>query len=304
MNNLSPEKASDQPQAERADTRFMRMLGHPVLVSLLLAATTLAAYWRVRECGFTNYDDPEFVTSNAHVRGGITRENVVWAFSNQLAGNWHPLTVLSHMLDCQLSGLRPGGHHLTNLLLHVANTVLLFVVLRRMTGALWRSAFVAALFALHPLHVESVAWVAERKDVLSAFFGLLTLLFYARYAQGRAMGDGQLATGKSHGSRPSALDHRLCFGALVFRAGSDEQADAGDAAVCDVVAGLLAAAAGFKFSGQIINDHPSTIDHLATDPGEDAFLPAQRGYVRCYGLDAANGQYCGLAFSFLIHFTG
>ena len=160
----------------------MRLLKHPVLIGLLLAVTALAVYWPALTCGFTNYDDPEFVTSNAHVQGGITWENVVWAFSNQLAGNWHPLTVLSHALDWQLFGVHPGGHHLTSLLLHMANTVLLFVLLWRMTGALWRSAFVAALFALHPLHVESVAWVAERKDVLSTFFGLLTLLFYVRYA--------------------------------------------------------------------------------------------------------------------------
>ena len=106
-----------------------------------------------------------------------------WAFLNPVAANWHPLTVLSHMLDCQLFGLKPWGHHLTNVLLHALNAALVFVLLRQMTGATWRSLLVAALFAVHPLRVESVAWVAERKDVLSGFFGLLSLIFYARYAE-------------------------------------------------------------------------------------------------------------------------
>ena len=110
-------------------------------------------------------------------------EGVQWAFTSLYASNWHPLTWLSHMLDCQIYGLKPGGHHVTNLLLHLVNSLLLFGLLKRLTGALWRSALVAALFALHPLHVESVAWVSERKDVLSAFFFMLTLWAYARYAE-------------------------------------------------------------------------------------------------------------------------
>src|SRR5208282_5651163 len=114
---------------------------------------------------------------------GLTWPGVVWAFSIFSVANWHPLTWLSHMLDCQVYGLRPWGHHLTNLLLHTGSTLLLFLALSRMTGALWRSSCVAALFAWHPLHVESVAWVAERKDVLSAFFFMLTLCAYAGYAQ-------------------------------------------------------------------------------------------------------------------------
>ncbi len=133
-------------------------------------------------CDFVEYDDQIYVTDNYHVMAGLTWRSVLWAFTNLQAGFWQPLTWLSHMLDCQLYGLRAGGHHLTNLLLHLGNAVLLFALLRRMTGALWRSAMVAALFALHPLHVESVAWVAERKDVLSTFFGFLSLFFYARYA--------------------------------------------------------------------------------------------------------------------------
>ena len=126
-----------------------------------------------------------YVTANPHVQGGLTWEGVKWAFLNPVCCNWHPLTVLSHMLDCQLFGLKPWGHHLTNVLLHALNAVLVFVLLRQMTGATWRSLLVAALFALHPLRVESVAWVAERKDVLSGCFGLLALIFYARYAEGQ-----------------------------------------------------------------------------------------------------------------------
>ena len=150
-------------------------------MAVLLALLTIALYWPTTEHDFINFDDPNYVTSNPHVLGGLTWESAGWAFTTLYLGLWHPLTWISHMLDCQCFGLRPGGHHLTGLLLHAANTVLLFVVLRRMTGALWRSAVVAALFALHPLHVESVAWVAERKDVLSTFFVMLTLWAYHGY---------------------------------------------------------------------------------------------------------------------------
>ena len=153
------------------------------MVGVLLAAVTLAVFWPVLGHDFINLDDNVYVTENHHVLGGLTWQSVLWAFTNLEAGFWQPLTWLSHMLDVTLFGLKPWGHHLTNLLLHTANTVLLFVLLRRMTGALWRSAVVAALFALHPLHVESVAWLAERKDVLSTLFWMLTLLFYARYVE-------------------------------------------------------------------------------------------------------------------------
>jgi Flp pilus assembly protein TadD len=153
------------------------------LICLLLAASTLVAYEPMRHNGFISYDDPGYVTRNAHVRNGITLDSVIWAFTTTRASNWHPLTWLSHMLDCQIFGLNPLGHHLTSLLFHIANTLLLFLVLRRMTGVLWPAAFVAAAFALHPLHVESVAWVAERKDVLSTFFWLLTIIAYVRYTK-------------------------------------------------------------------------------------------------------------------------
>jgi hypothetical protein len=146
-------------------------------------AVTLACFWPVRHNDFVSYDDQDYVTENSHVQQGVTWQGVLWAFRTGHAANWHPLTWLTHMLDCQLYGLNPWGHHLTSLFFHIANTLLLFVVLQRMTGAQWRSAFVAALFAVHPLHVESVAWVAERKDVLSTFFGLLAIWAYACYAE-------------------------------------------------------------------------------------------------------------------------
>ncbi|MHC4302257.1 MAG: glycosyltransferase family 39 protein, partial [Planctomycetota bacterium] len=143
--------------------------------------STLAVYWQVHDYGFVNFDDPDYVRKNPKVQSGITLDGIKWAFTTGHAANWHPLTWLSHMLDCQLFGASPGWHHLTNLLLHIANTLLLFAVLKRMTGTLWRSAFVAALFALHPCHVESVAWISERKDVLSTLFWMLTMAAYVRY---------------------------------------------------------------------------------------------------------------------------
>ena len=132
---------------------------------------------------FINYDDQNYVYENTKITGGLNLAGIAWAFSHVHAQNWHPLTTISHMLDCQLYGLKAGGHHFTNVLLHTVAVLLLFAVLREMTGALWRSAFVAAVFAIHPLHVESVAWVAERKDVLSAVFFMLTLGAYVRYAR-------------------------------------------------------------------------------------------------------------------------
>ena len=146
------------------------------LMAALLALMTIAVYWPAMSDDFVSYDDNVVVTSNVHVQNGLTLENVKWAFCNPVNNIWHPLTVLSHMLDCQLFGLKPWGHHLTSVLLHTINTVLIFLLLRNLTGAIWRSVLVAALFGLHPLHVESVAWVAERKDVLSTGFGLLTLI--------------------------------------------------------------------------------------------------------------------------------
>jgi tetratricopeptide (TPR) repeat protein len=156
---------------------------HAVPICLVLIITTLAVFWQLKDHEFINFDDPLYVTENLHIQGGITLKGVTWAFTTFHAGNWHPLTWLSHMLDVQFFGLKAGWHHLMNLLFHIASTLLLFLVLHRMTKALWQSAFVAALFALHPLHVESVAWVSERKDVLSTFFWMLTMGAYVFYVE-------------------------------------------------------------------------------------------------------------------------
>jgi len=150
---------------------------------MLLIALTWAGFGNVSQNDFITYDDPFYVTKNPDVNAGLTGRSVKWAFTVMHASNWHPLTWLSHMLDCELFGLNPKGHHLVNLALHTGNALLLFVLLRRLTGSLWRSGFIAALFAVHPMHVESVAWVSERKDVLSTFFGLSALLAYLHYVR-------------------------------------------------------------------------------------------------------------------------
>lgn len=161
---------------------------HNLWICLALFAATFAVYAQVRHFDFVNFDDPDYAANNPHVRHGITPEGLKWAFTSGEASNWFPLTRLSHMLDGQLFGLRSGRHHLTNVLLHALAALLLFAFLHRSTRARWRSALVAFLFALHPLHVESVAWVAERKDVLSAFFWFLALWAYVRYAERLRLG--------------------------------------------------------------------------------------------------------------------
>lgn len=152
-------------------------------ICLVLALAVIAAYWPVYRYEFVSYDDVRDVSQNRFVRDGFSVEGVIHSFTSVTHGNWIPLTSLSHMLDCQLFGLKAGWHHAVNVLLHVANTLLLFIVMQGMTGARWRSALVAALFGLHPQHVESVAWIAERKDVLSTLFFMLTLLAYHRYVR-------------------------------------------------------------------------------------------------------------------------
>ena len=156
---------------------------HPALISLALVALVLAAFWPVLSCGFLTLDDPDYFTSNAHVKSGLTWDGIGWAFTSFFSSNWHPLTWISLMLDASVFGDGPFGPHLVNLLLHACNTVLLFNILRCVTGKTWRSALVAGLFALHPLRVESVAWVAERKDLLCAFFGLWCVAAYVGYVQ-------------------------------------------------------------------------------------------------------------------------
>ena len=162
----------------RTDKKFF------IFACLTLALGTLALYRPVTRFPFINFDDPEYISENPVTQAGLTWHGLVWAFNGIHVGNWHPVSWLSHMIDCQIFGVNAGGHHLMNVLFHIANTLLLFAFLRSATGFEWRSAFVAALFAWHPLHVESVTWVAERKDVLSTFFWLLTLLAYASYAKG------------------------------------------------------------------------------------------------------------------------
>ncbi|HWX21597.1 MAG TPA: hypothetical protein VN578_16970, partial [Candidatus Binatia bacterium] len=153
------------------------------VVCLTLALATLGVYWQTSGFAFTNYDEFMMVLKNPMVTSGLTLQGFSWALGTSWFEYWHPLTWMSHMVDCEVFGLAAGGHHLVSVGLHVANALLLFTILSRMTGLLWRSAFVAALFALHPLHVESVAWIAERKDVLSTFFFLLSLWAYVRYVE-------------------------------------------------------------------------------------------------------------------------
>lgn len=172
----------DGPAAATADSRWPRWPG------ALLFLVVLGVFLPALRHDFITYDDPAYVVGNPHVNSGLTAENIRWAWTSFEHSNWHPLTWMSHQLDCTLFGLAPWGHHLTSLLLHAAATLVLFVWLRRATGFLWRSLIVAALFGLHPLRAESVAWVAERKDVLSMLLGLFTLWAYTAYAQRRAAG--------------------------------------------------------------------------------------------------------------------
>ncbi len=155
----------------------------PLWICLALGAATFIFFLPVRSFDFVRFDDPQYVLENEVVSKGLTTKGFISAFRENLAGNWHPITTLSHMLDCQLFGLNAGKQHLMNAFFHALNVMLLFFVFRKMTGAVWRSALVAALFAFHPLHVESVAWISERKDLLSAFFALLSLLFYADFVE-------------------------------------------------------------------------------------------------------------------------
>ncbi len=151
-----------------------------ILVCLFLLAAVFAVYFQVSRHEFVNYDVDQYILGNHHVRTGLTMGNIAWALTATRASNWHPLTWMSHMADCQLFGLDAGKHHLMNVAFHAGNVLLLFLVLSYMTGETLKSGFVAALFALHPLAVESVAWVAERKDVLFTFFWIAAMGAYAR----------------------------------------------------------------------------------------------------------------------------
>gem|GEM_PF-2301797 len=161
-------------------------VGKDLTIGLALALLVLLVFQDVRHHEFVNYDDEVYVTENSFVRQGLTLESISWAFGSRVSRHWHPLTWLSHMLDVEFYGLNAAGHHLTNLLLHTVNTVLLFIVVARMTGSVWGGAFVAALFALHPLHVEPVAWISDRKDLLADFFWILTTGLYFLWTKHRS----------------------------------------------------------------------------------------------------------------------
>ncbi len=171
------------PAAGRLQHTRFRDTRRKLILALSLLAATLVVYSPVRNHAFVNYDDGDYVVHNSHIRSGLSLQTVEWSLTATTQANWHPLTWISHAADCQFFGLNPSGHHLTSLALHVLNALVLFLLLVRATGSTWRSLLVAALFALHPINVESVAWVAERKNVLSTFFFLIALGAYGRYAQ-------------------------------------------------------------------------------------------------------------------------
>ena len=240
------------------------------LTAVVLVLATFVVYWPLGQSSFLNFDDPTYVTNNPVVLMGLSFKGFLWAFTSLHGCNWHPVTWLSHMLDCTVFGKSPAGPHLVNVALHAVNSLLLLGLLQRITGAFWRSALVAGLFALHPLHVESVAWVAERKDVLSTFFFLLTLWAYARYAETKSRVESPSV---ERSCRPSALDarpstrvpwspssilHVLSSCPPVLCPGPDEQADAGDAALRPIAPGLLATAA--------VPTQPSTLNPQLTTP--------------------------------------
>src|SRR5205823_6613524 len=188
---LAPQGRGDRLMARsRGKSLAVKSIGARgiVLISILLVAVVWLVFSPTIGYDFVNYDDHVYVYQNPIVSAGLTLHGIVWAFAHTHARNWHPLTTLSHMLDCQIFDLKPGGHHFTNVLLHTLAVLLLFFALRKVTGTVWRSAFVAAVFAIHPLHVESVAWVAERKDVLSAVFFMLTLAAYTSYVRQPSLG--------------------------------------------------------------------------------------------------------------------
>ena len=186
-----------------------------VLICILLAVVVWVVFGQTLRHEFVNYDDGKYVVGNRMVLDGLSLKGIVWAFTHNVNANWTPLTVISHMLDCQLHGTNAGGHHLTSVLLHLASVIMLFLALKKMTGARWRSAFVAAMFAIHPLHVESVAWIAERKDVLSGLFFMLTLWAYARHAR-KSEVQGPRFKVENRVSSPRLLTSGYYWLALVF----------------------------------------------------------------------------------------
>ncbi len=163
--------------------KHLRRVRSEIWICLLLTLITLAVYGQVRDHNFVNFDDNGYIYENPRVKTGVTPDNIAWAFTKLHESNWHPLTWISHMIDCEIYGMDPGRHHAANLFIHICNTLLLFLAMHRLSGALWRSAWLAALFSLHPLQVESVAWISERKNLLCGLFWMLTMLSYARYVK-------------------------------------------------------------------------------------------------------------------------
>src|SRR6266480_2324539 len=177
-------RISNPQLVPRRTNRFWLIVAICIAVAALSWLIFGQTFWH----DFINYDDPRYVYENTKITEGLSISGIAWAFTHIHSMNWHPVTTISHMLDCQLYGLKAVCHHFTNVLLHTVAAILLFLALQCMTGALWRSAFVAAVFAIHPLRVESVAWVAERKDVLSGVFFMVTLLAYVQYARAPSIG--------------------------------------------------------------------------------------------------------------------
>ena len=222
------------------------------LICAFLVLAIVAVYWPVVNFSYILLDDPDYVFQNPPVLNGLSWQGTIWAFTHFYVGNWHPLTWLSHMLDVQLFGLDAGAHHATGVLFHAVNTVLLFLWLRRITGFVWRSALVAGLFGLHPLHVESVAWIAERKDVLSTFLlpahldSLQPLCAKIRSRKSEVRNQSPISQLLSSVSFLLVRAGFLC-------AGFDEQADACNITVCVAAAGLLAAGENFNFQLSTFN---------------------------------------------------
>src|SRR6266550_8269230 len=184
---IATKKKKQRDRRPRELSRGVHRRSITVGIYLVLTGLSLAVFSQTIHYNFVNFDDDVYVYNAPAIRAGPTLKGMAAAFTGPHAGNWHPLTTVSHMLDCRLYGLNAGGHHATNVVLHTVAVLLLFRVLRQMTGAFWKSAILAALFAVHPLHVESVAWVSERKDVLSAVFFFLMLDAYVRYARASSM---------------------------------------------------------------------------------------------------------------------
>ncbi len=213
---LSQSKIPPGRQRDSSRQAIIQIAADPVCLCLLLATVVFWLYWPAIRLGFSRYDDLNYFAQNQHVQAGLGWDGLLWAFRSVVVGNWHPLTMLSFMLDATIAGMPdPSVPHFTNILLHAINSVLLFLLLQYLTGAKWRSLFVAGLFALHPLNVESVVWIAERKNVLSTGFWLLTIFAYARYVEGATSGKWQM-TGTEKVIPTPVLSRVTCHPSLFY----------------------------------------------------------------------------------------